>query len=87
MSEFPTWECGELASPGHRVLKEAATVDVLVAGISHFCMEGKGQPAEKEHVALRQVVGASRAGGEGMSLVSLPGGRVCIVMPLKMTGK
>lgn len=77
MSEVPTWECGQHASPGHRVLKEAAAVDVLVAGISPFCMEGKGQPAEKEHVA----------GGEEMGLVSLPGGRVCIVMPLKMTGK
>lgn len=56
-------------------------------GISHFCMEGKGQPAEKEHVALRQVEGASRAGGEGMILVFLPGGRVCIIMPLKITEK
>lgn len=87
MSEVPNWECGEHASPGHRVLKEAAAVDVLVAGISHLCMEGKGQPAEKEHVTLRQVVGGSRAGGEGMSLVSLPGGRVCIIMPLKIMGK
>lgn len=36
---------------------------------------------KKEHVNPRQVVGASGAGGEGMSLVSLPGGRVCIIMP------
>lgn len=84
-SEVPSWGCGEHASPGHRVLKEAAAVDVLVAGISHLCMEGKNQPAEKEHVDLRQ--GASRAGEEGMHLVSLPGGRVCIIMPLKTTGK
>lgn len=87
MSEVPTWECGEHSSPGHRVLKEAAAVDVLVAGISHLCMEAKGQPAEKEHVDPRQVVGASGAGGEGMSLVSLPGGKVCIIMPLKTTEK
>lgn len=61
-------------------------MDVLTEGIAHSDMEGEGQPEGKQHVVMRHVVGASGVGGERDESGVLPGGKVCIFMPLNMTG-